>query len=167
MRRPASAKQAEEFVVALQSLLRELTVGSRDPVAGLPLAQLRVCRVLCDGPCSVSAISRALCISPSAVTQSADRLERAKLVRRVADHNDRRVRCLRLTARGESLLRRHDEERIRRAAAMLGQMTLKARHEAAAAMRQLAVAAAAARNSKKNDNHASRGLVGSKSRMLL
>ena len=45
--------------------------------AELPLAQLRVCGVLCDGPRPMSAVSRELGVSLSAMTQIADRLERA------------------------------------------------------------------------------------------
>lgn len=145
MNSAVSRKQAEVFVGLLQSLLRELTTGSDDPAIELPLAQLRVCRVLCDGRQSISAISRELGVSLSAVTQIADRLERSNLVARVADSGDRRIRCLQLTKRGERLLRCHDEERIRRMAAMLKQLTPKSRKEAAAVMEALGRAAAAAR----------------------
>jgi DNA-binding MarR family transcriptional regulator len=141
-----SREQARTFVGLLQSLLRELTSGSNDPAAELPLAQLRVCRALSDGRQSISAISRALGVSLSAVTQIADRLERSDLVARVADGGDRRIRCLQLTARGEDLLRRHDDERIRRTMAMLKQLTPKARKEAAVVMEALGNAAAVARS---------------------
>jgi DNA-binding MarR family transcriptional regulator len=145
-----SREQAGTFVRLLQSLLRELTTGTNDPAVELPLAQLRVCRVLCNGRQSISAISRELGVSLSAVTQIADRLERAKLIDRVTDGGDRRIRCLQLTVRGERLLRLHDEERIRRTAAMLGQLPPKAREEAAEVVATLARAAAAARNSHQN-----------------
>jgi DNA-binding MarR family transcriptional regulator len=141
-----SQEQAAAFVGSLQSLLRELTIGSTDAAIELPLAQLRVCRVLCDGPQSISAISRELGVSLSAVTQLADRLERAKLVRRLAEDTDRRIRCLQLTNRGEMLLRLHDAERIRRMAAALEQLTPKTRGEAAAALDMLVRASVAARS---------------------
>jgi DNA-binding MarR family transcriptional regulator len=144
-------EQARAFVGLLQSLLRELTAGSSDPAVELPLAQLRVCRVLCSGRQSISAISREIGVSLSAVTQIGNRLERARLVDRVADGGDRRIRCLQLTRRGEKLLRLHDEERIRHTAAMLAQLTPKTRVNAAAVMKILARAAAAARNS--NGDH--------------
>jgi DNA-binding MarR family transcriptional regulator len=159
-----SRERAGEFVGLLQSLLRELTTGTNDPAVELPLAQLRVCRVLCNGRQSVSAISRELGVSLSAVTQIADRLERAKLIDRVADGGDRRIRCLQLTARGEKLLRLHDEERIRRAAAMLGELTPEARETAAEVVEMLAHAAAAARNS--HQTRRPRRVAGSKSRAL-
>jgi len=145
MDRTVSQEQATAFVGLLQSLLRQLTIGSSDPAVELPLAQLRVCRVLRRGPQSISAISRELGVSLSAVTQLGDRLERAKLVRRLAEDNDRRIRCLQLTARGETLLRHHDEERIRRMAAALEHLTPKARKEAAATLDMLVRASVMAR----------------------
>lgn len=130
-------KQAENVHALLRSLLRELTTGMNDPAAGLPLAQLRVCGALCEGPRSMSAISRELGVSLSAVTQIADRLERARLVARVSQSGDRRVRCLQLTERGLRLMRVHDETRIERMAAVLSQMTVKARAEAIAGLEAL------------------------------
>ena len=111
-----SREQAAAFV-RLFPRCCQLTVGSNDPTAELPLGQLRVCRVLTGGLQSISAISRELGVSLMAITQIADRLERARLVRRLTEDNDRRVRCLQLTARGEKLLRLHDEDRVRRMAA--------------------------------------------------
>jgi DNA-binding MarR family transcriptional regulator len=149
MSRAVSRRQAVEFVGLLQALLRELTAGTNDPASDLPLAQLRVCRVLCDGRQSMSAVSRELGVSLSAVTQIADRLQRSKLIDRVADDGDRRIRCLRLTKRGQTLLQRHDEERIRRTSAMLGQLPPEARKRAATVMESLGCAAAAARTSNR------------------
>jgi DNA-binding MarR family transcriptional regulator len=152
MDRTVSQEQAATMVGLLQSLLRELTAGSNDPAVELPLAQLRLCRVLSSGLQSISAISRELGVSLSAITQIADRLERAHLVRRVTEDEDRRVRCLQLTARGEKLLRLHDEERIRRMAAALEHVTPEAREEAGAALAMLVRATVAART-KDGDGH--------------
>ncbi len=145
MGRTVPEEQATYFVGLLQSLLRGLTVGSNDPAVELPLAQLRVCRVLGDGPRSISAISRELGVSLSAVTQIGDRLERAKLVRRVTEDNDRRVRCLQLTSHGETLLRLHDEERVRRMATLLERLTPKTRQRAAKMLETLVRATRATR----------------------
>jgi DNA-binding MarR family transcriptional regulator len=162
-------EQAAALIGSLQSLLRELSIGSTDPAVELPLAQLRVCRVLCSGPQSISAISRELGVSLSAVTQLGDRLERAKLVRRLAEDNDRRIRCLQLTARGERLLRLHDEERVRRMAAALGELTPQARQEAAAALDMLVLASAAARSRDGNgkSDGTGDGSLNSTSKVLL
>ena len=58
-------------------------------------------------------------VSLSALTQIADRLERARLVKRVAEESDRRVRCLQLTARGEKMMRKRREARVLRTLAVL------------------------------------------------
>ena len=63
----------------------------------------------------MSALSRELGVSLSALTQIADRLERARLVKRTAAEDDRRVRCLQLTARGEKMMRSCREARVARA----------------------------------------------------
>jgi DNA-binding MarR family transcriptional regulator len=157
-----SQEQAAAVVGLLHSLLRELAVGSNDPAVHLPLAQLRVCRVLSDGSQSISAISRELGVSLSAVTQIADRLERAKLVRRVTENNDRRIRSLQLTARGETLLRLHDEERIRRMAAALEQLTPNSRQRAAKTLGSLVRASRAARTKNGNGQGASPARLTSK-----
>lgn len=137
--------QVAAMVGLLHSLLQELTAGSDDPAIQLPLAQLRLCRVLSGGLRSISAISRELGVSLSAVTQIADRLERAKLVRRLTEDRDRRIRCLQLTPRGETLLRLHDDERIRRMAAVLEQLPPKSREQVAKTLETLVQASRAAR----------------------
>ena len=71
----------------------------------------------------MSALSRALGVSLSALTQIADRLERARLVKRVAEENDRRVRCLQLTPRGETMMRKRRKERVLRAFAVLQRLS--------------------------------------------
>jgi DNA-binding MarR family transcriptional regulator len=139
--------------------LRELTIGSNDPAVELPLGQLRVCRVLDNGLQSISAISRELGVSLSAITQIADRLERAHLVRRVTEDADRRVRCLQLTDRGETLLRLHDEERIRRMEAALGQLAPKAREETVRMFERLVQAAAEARAKNGDGHHANSAVL--------
>ena len=87
----------------------------------MPLAQLRVCGILYDGPRPMSALSRELGVSLSAMTQIADRLERARLVNRVAEGADRRIRCLQLTERGQKLMRSREDARNRRVLAVLEQ----------------------------------------------
>lgn len=145
MSRHISQKEAKEFDGLMHVILRELTAGSKDPAAALPLAQMRVCKTLCDGPQAISAISRELSVSLSAVTQIADRLERAKLVRRVAQDGDRRVRQLQLTDRCQRMMRRHKAERVRRMGAAIAELPPKARKAAAESLRMLGLAAAKAR----------------------
>ena len=99
------------------------SAGDDDVVAELPLAQLRVCGILHRGPRPMSALGRDLGVSLSAMTQIADRLERASLVKRVAEGNDRRVRCLRLTPRGESIMQRREDARAEHASAALARLS--------------------------------------------
>ncbi|MBU4271559.1 MAG: MarR family transcriptional regulator [Planctomycetes bacterium] len=134
--------EAETLANLLHSLIRRLTSGDHDdPVTDLPLAQLRLCNALCGKPRSMSAISRELGTSLSAVTQIADRLERAGLIKRVPRGDDRRVRCLRLTDRGEKMMRLHEENRIQRMSEVLTRLAPDERQAATAALESLVKAA--------------------------
>jgi len=137
-------EQAENVATLLRSLLRELTSGLDDPAVDLPLAQLRVCTVLHGEPRPMSSLSRELGVSLSAITQIADRLERAGLVMRVAKGNDRRVRRLELTTRGEKMMRLHEQVRIQRMSAALAHLSPKQRQEVALALQTLIRASATA-----------------------
>ncbi len=104
-------KQAEVIAGLLPKLMRNLNKHDAcDPIIHLPLAQLRICRILELGPCSMSALSAELGISLSAVTQMADRLEKSNFVERVPDSDDRRVKLLKLSERGAAAF----EERLAR-----------------------------------------------------
>ncbi len=116
-------RTAEAVAGLMPRLARGLTSAEKDPADDLPLAQLRLCGILSEGPRPMSALSRALGVSLSALTQIADRLERARLVKRVAEENDRRVRCLQLTARGEKMMRRRREVRVLRTVAVLERLS--------------------------------------------
>ncbi len=140
------AEQAKNIAALLRSLMRELGAGLQDQALDLPLAQLRVCGVLRTGPRSMSALSRELGVSLSAVTQIADRLERAGMVTRIAKGTDRRVRRLELTERGETIMRLHDQARVERLSAALAKLNDAKRQEAAAALQTLVGAVAAARS---------------------
>lgn len=108
---PRSLEQAKAVAILLPTLMRQMFTLRGDAVTELPLAQLRVCAILYEEPRSMSALSRALGITLSAMTQLADRLERVGLVERVAEGSDRRVRRLRLTGRGEAMMRDREAER--------------------------------------------------------
>jgi DNA-binding MarR family transcriptional regulator len=129
-------QQARKVDALLFALIRQLAVDD-DAVAELPLAQLRVCGILHRGQLPMSALSRDLGVSLSAMTQIADRLERASLVKRVAEDNDRRVRCLRLTPRGEGIMQRREGLRTDRIAAALAKLPAKKQQETLAALQTL------------------------------
>ena len=114
-------EQAKAIACLLPTIMRQLFTGD-DPAEELPLAQLRMCAILEHGPRSMSALSRELGVSLSALTQIADRLERSELVSRAAEENDRRIRCLQLTQHGERIMRHREEFRVRRVLAVLNQI---------------------------------------------
>ncbi len=130
-------RHAKSAAALLLGLARHLLAADHDPAAELPLAQLRVCGILHGGPRRMSALGRELGVSLSAMTQIADRLERARLVRRVAEGTDRRIRCLRLTPRGERIMRLREEARLRRIVAALAHLSAEERTEVLAALEKL------------------------------
>lgn len=85
----------------------------------------------------MSPLSRELSVSLSAMTQIADRLEHAQLVKRIAQGDDRRVRCLQLTERGEKMMRFHEEVRVRRIASALEHLSPNARDEVTDALQTM------------------------------
>ncbi len=94
-----------------------------DPTMDLPVRQLKVCLALLRNSCSMSEIGREIGMSPSAVTQVSDRLERRGLVERALEEGDRRVRRLQLTAKGLRLMRRHEEKQLHKIAGALDRLT--------------------------------------------
>ena len=139
-------QQAQKIDALLFALLRRLSVNGDDAVAELPLAQLRLCGLLHYGPRPMSALSRDLGVSLSALTQIADRLERANLVKRVAEENDRRVRCLRLTPRGESVMQQRRDAHVDHATAAMARLPSKKRKEVLAALETLVGACSAGKD---------------------
>jgi DNA-binding MarR family transcriptional regulator len=89
----------------------------------LPLRQLKVCVSLYRQSRSMSEIGRDLKLSPSAVTQVSNRLERRGLIERVFQDEDRRVRKLRLTRKGQHLVRSREKKQLRRIAAALNALS--------------------------------------------
>jgi len=138
----APLDQAQTTAKLLLTLVRNL-VAVDDILEQLPLAQLRVCVELHHAPRPMSALSQELGVSLSAMTQIADRLERAGLVRRVAKRSDRRVKQLRLTAQGTEMMRLREEVRARRIAAALACLAPEARCRVQGALEELVTAALA------------------------
>jgi DNA-binding MarR family transcriptional regulator len=139
-------EQAKTMAELLPTLMRQLTAGGRDPAADMPLAQLKVCGILFHGPQPMSALSRDLGVSLSAMTQIADRMERAELVHRVPQGGDRRIRCLQLTDHGEKMIRLREEARAERLLAVLKHIAPPAREEVLVALQTLIRACVATRD---------------------
>jgi DNA-binding MarR family transcriptional regulator len=107
---------------ALRTVVRNL-LGVDDSMMDLPLRQLKVCVSLYRQSRSMSEIGRDLKLSPSAVTQVSNRLERRGLIERVFQDEDRRVRKLRLTRKGQQLVRSREKKQLRRIAAALNALS--------------------------------------------
>jgi DNA-binding MarR family transcriptional regulator len=116
------ASQTDAVHAALRTIVRNL-LGVDDSMMDLPLRQLKVCLTLYRHSRSMSEISRELKLSPSAVTQVSDRLERRGLIERVFQDEDRRVRKLRLTRKGQQLVRSRERKQLRRISAALETLT--------------------------------------------
>jgi DNA-binding MarR family transcriptional regulator len=129
MNETSIAGQARAIAALLPALLRQLFTLDDGVAAELPLAQLRVCGILVGGPRAMSGLSRELGISLSAMTQIADRLERAGLVKRVAEGNDRRIRCLQLTEHGEDVMQQREQARAEQILTVLEQLSPVQRKE--------------------------------------
>lgn len=102
-------QDAKERIVALDSFryaLRQYLAFSDTLLAGLKLGPRRYQAMLAikaredSGPITIGTLSRLLLIRPNSATELVNRLERAGLVRRVDDPNDRRRQCVQLTDLG-------------------------------------------------------------------
>ncbi|MDO8588838.1 MAG: MarR family transcriptional regulator [Armatimonadota bacterium] len=130
-------RQAAEIVDLAPRMMRRLfALDAEDPTTELPLAQLRLCGILRQGPLTMSAISRELGVSLSATTQLADRLENSGLVERACESGDRRIKLLRLTPDGERIMRARREKRVACAAEALGQLPRATRERLLSALRE-------------------------------
>ena len=139
----------------LPRLIRRLfTLEPEHPVAELPLAQLRVCIILEEGPRTISAISRELEVSVSAATQLADRLEKVGFVERISNAEDRRMRTLQLTAEGAERMQSRRLLRVRRSGEALAQLPPEARKAALTALQTLLDAALATAPALPNEDPA-------------
>jgi DNA-binding MarR family transcriptional regulator len=138
-------KQASEMESLLPALLRNLfLIEGDDPGMELPVAQMRVCTMLRDGPIAMSALGKDLGISLSAITQITDRLERAGMVQRMPEEEDRRVKLLQLTTHGQEMMRARQERRLRSVSEVLDRMSCDDREAVLPALRCLLKAARAA-----------------------
>lgn len=114
--------QAKAVHAALRRIGRNV-LSVDHPAMDLPIRQLKVCMALLPGSCSMTEISREVGLSRSSVTQVSDRLERRGLVERELQRDDRRVRKLKLTAKGLQLMRSHERKQLRRIAAVLKELS--------------------------------------------
>lgn len=152
--------QVAEISAMLPRLMRRLFVLHADDMAmDLPLAQMRVCSMLYDGSQTMSALSREMGISHSAITQIADRLERSQMVERVSDAEDRRVKTLRLTDHGRDMMRLRRERKNRRISEVLGCLDSDSRRAVLDALEKLLDAAHKTAPDASDDKTVDEGLL--------
>ncbi len=89
-----------------QALLALFPSSGPDPLADVPVGQLRLLRLLMRSPLTGKELAHRLELSCSALTQMANRMERAGLIVREEDASDGRVRWIRLSEKAEEMLRR-------------------------------------------------------------
>lgn len=142
--------RAEELEGLLVRVMRSLFTLDPEPVtAQLPVAQLRICSILLDGPRTMTSMSEETGISMSGLTQIAARLERAGFVERVVPRHDRRMRMLQLTPLGEQMMRHRKETRVRSAAAAFARLTPAEQDRLLASLQSLLEASRAAHRDDK------------------
>jgi len=136
--------EAAEVLRLMLTISRRLFVSDMgDPTLQLPVAQLRVCALLAEGPMTMSCLSRQLNVTSSAATQMTDRLERSGLVERYQEGADRRIRSVRLTEKGEAAMSHRDRQRLARALEAIGSLSEGARRQVIAALSEFVRATAA------------------------
>ena len=100
------SQDAQRVADLLLAFLRGLRSGGNghDPVAELPLAQLRLCNVLADGPRPMSEISREIGTSLRRGYADCRPIGACGLDQARAAGDNRRIRCLQLTEQGEEMM---------------------------------------------------------------
>lgn len=112
--RVSNPRQISERIAMGRALWRELVTGFATQLAELRLGftQLAALYVLAEGrTTTVTDLADAIGRSPSATSRLVDGLVQRRLVERRTEVEDRRLRTLRLTARGQAILRVVDRGR--------------------------------------------------------
>jgi DNA-binding MarR family transcriptional regulator len=120
-----TAARAQKLDGLIRRLLRAMSPAADDPLNDLPLAQLRVVRVLSTGPKAAGDVGQELGLSPSALSQLVQRLCATGLIQKADDAEDRRVKRLSLSKTGARKVQARDHVRLGRAAALLEGLTEK------------------------------------------
>ncbi len=89
----------------------------------LPLAQMRIVRLLYAGNRTVTSLGEELLLTPSAITQMVNRLQDSGLVTKSEDPEDRRVRQLALTDHARGLMSARRERRVKRMQVVLEKLS--------------------------------------------
>lgn len=102
----------EDLIIAVEQMVRHVRQNSF--AGGLSTAASSALgRLSREGPCRLTDLARSEGVSQPNMTQLVTRMERAGLVRRVADHNDGRAVLVEVTDAGLEVFRQRRAERAR------------------------------------------------------
>lgn len=108
-----------------------------DPLRDRPLGQIRLMRYLSAGDRTCSELKETLGMSASSVTQVSNRLIAAGLIEKVTVEGDGRLRRLRLSPLGRSLMRERRRARAASAEGAIGELSERQIDELISALRAL------------------------------
>jgi len=136
------SSEIEALAQTLESLLPRISRGvfridAPDPLGHIPIAQMRILRLLADRSRTAVELCQELNMTASALTQIANRLQARGLVQRIEDPADRRVRHLTLTGRAADLMSQRRELRIEAASRALSRLDDHERSTLATALNRL------------------------------
>lgn len=133
---------ARELETLLPNLMRSLFGTDKDdPLTELTMPQLRIMRMVLEGDHTVSSLSEEMALSVSAATQMVNRLEHSGLVERAEYPADRRMKRVRLSARGLALMHRRRDRRVERIRQVLTEMSPEEKDSLVDRLREFHVAA--------------------------
>ncbi|MET8811656.1 MarR family transcriptional regulator [Streptomyces sp. NPDC004549] len=133
----ASETPPEELMIAVEQLVRYVrrraTAGGLSTAASSTLGRLGR-----EGPQRLTTLARSEGVSQPNMTQLVTRMERAELVRRVADPEDGRVVLVEATESGLDLFRRRNAERAEALRQLVERLSEPEQHAVKAALPALA-----------------------------
>lgn len=142
---PTSEDGLDQIYDALSQLARGRRVGRlHERFAALagtridPPGRLLLRRIADEGQVRLGELAEGIGLDPSTVSRKAQQLERAGLVTRSRDREDRRAAVLSVSAEGKRLLRRFDAARRQVLAEVLAEWSLKDRLALARLLQRLA-----------------------------
>lgn len=137
----ASRIRAERIEGLLPRIMRMLYRTTEDSLLSeLPLAQMRIVRLLYSGSSTVTSLGEELGLTSSAITQLLNRLQEIGFVERVEDPADRRVKHVALTELARARMRARQERRIGRMQIALERLSPERQCEILEAIEALALA---------------------------
>jgi len=133
---------AGELRTLVAGLVRRFSLAERADVdcCGLTVAQAATLEALRPRPMRLGALAQCLGITPSTLTRNLVRLESEGFVTREADPDDARAARVRLTAPGQRVACRVEEQEVAFARGILDRLGRDRTHEVLSALSELLVA---------------------------